>query len=319
MEGAMNKTEKAQTGTVANKVNVTFSFFQIFAHIFFFFLAPVLFHDSRLVLLTLALGIAIIFTNQLWALIHEGIHGLLLPERRSNNLLLSVLSIFFGSSSIFLRAAHLFHHRYSRSDSERVETYTAQENRVVVSVAYYFGLFSGLFFSELILPFIAFLPIKLLVKIRDRFFTTHSMVSHMIGYLARQPRKLSIMRVELLGVLVVFSTALSFFGPNYSFFLAFLFVRAFLISFLDYVYHYGTPVGSNLHGKNLELPEVVSKFLLHFNLHGIHHQHPGLSWVELPKAFKEKKLRYDGQYIRAALEQINGPILKEELAFKKSA
>ncbi len=315
----MNKTEKAQTDTVVNKINLTFSFIQISAHIFFFFLTPVLFHDSRLVLLTLALGVAIIFTNQLWALIHEGIHGLLLPERRSNNLLLSVLSIFFGSSSIFLRTVHLFHHRYSRSDSERVEIYTAQESRVGVSVAYYSGLFWGLYFSELILPFIAFFPVNLLVKIRDRFFTTHSMASHVIGYLVRQPRKLSIMRVELLGVLFVFSAALSFFGSNYSFFLAFLFVRAFLISFLDYVYHYGTPVGSNLHGKNLELPEVVSKFLLHFNFHGIHHQNPGLSWVELPKAFNEKKLKYDDQYVRAALEQINGPILKEKLAFKKSA
>ncbi|WP_334187670.1 fatty acid desaturase family protein [Noviherbaspirillum sp.] len=315
----MNKTEKAQTGTVVNKINLTFSFFQISAHSLFFFLTPVLFHDARLVLLTLAVGVAIIFTNQLWALIHEGIHGFLLPERRSNNLLLSVLSIFFGSSSIFLRAAHLFHHRYSRSDSERVEIYTAQENRVGVSVAYYFSLLSGLYFSELILPFIAFLPAKHLVKIRDRLFTTHSMASHVIGYLARQPRKLRIMRVELLGVLFVFSTALSLFGSNYSFFLAFLFVRAFLISFLDYVYHYGTPIGSNLHGKNLALPEVVSKFLLHFNLHGIHHQNPGLSWVELPRTFKEKKLSYDDGYVRAALEQINGPILKEELASEKSA
>jgi fatty acid desaturase len=279
----------------------------------------VLFHDSRLVLLTLAVGVAIIFTNQLWALIHEGIHGFLLPERRSNNLLLSVLSIIFGSSSVFLRAAHLFHHRYSRSDSERVEIYTAQENKVGVSVAYYFGLLSGLFFSEVILPFIAFAPMKILVRIRERFFTKHSMASHIIDYLARQPRKLSIMRVELLGVLIVFSTALSLFGSNYSFFLAFLFVRAFLISFLDYVYHYGTPVGSNLHGKNLELPEVVSKFLLHFNLHGIHHQNPGLSWVELPRAFKEKKLSYDDQYVRAALMQFNGPILKDELTFKKPA
>ena len=47
--------------------------------------------------------------------------------------------------------------------------------------------------------------------------------------------------------------------------------RGLLISFLDNVYHYETPVNDVFFAKNLRLAKPLQGILLNFNLHGIHH------------------------------------------------
>ena len=58
-----------------------------------------------------------------------------------------------------------------------------------------------------------------------------------------------------------------------------LLARGFLISFLDNVYHYETPVSDVFYAKNLRLAAPLAKLLLNFNFHGIHHVNPAIPWL----------------------------------------
>ena len=91
--------------------------------------------------------------------------------------------------------------------------------------------------------------------------------------------------------------------------------RAFLISFLDNVYHYETPIGDTFYARNLALPAAFSAGLLHFNLHGVHHRNPSIPWAGLPEAFEREEYRFHGDYFTAALaQQAPAPALNETIA-----
>jgi fatty acid desaturase len=89
--------------------------------------------------------------------------------------------------------------------------------------------------------------------------------------------------------------------------------RGFLISFLDNIYHYETPVSDVFYAKNLRLARPLAKLLLNFNLHGIHHVNPAIPWVHLPRAFAIQAGQFQGGYFAAALRQLHGPIAMQDL------
>ena len=90
--------------------------------------------------------------------------------------------------------------------------------------------------------------------------------------------------------------------------------RGFLISFLDNVYHYETPVSDVfLRQESYVCRRPLAGLLLNFNLHGIHHINPAISWIDLPKAFDVQAGKYHGDYFAAALRQLRGPIALQDL------
>ena len=91
-----------------------------------------------------------------------------------------------------------------------------------------------------------------------------------------------------------------------------------MISFLDNVYHYETPVGDIFYAKNLRLAAPWSKLLLNFNLHGIHHINPAISWINLPQAFQVQNGEFQGGYFAAAWRQLHGPIALQDLPPRES-
>lgn len=61
-----------------------------------------------------------------------------------------------------------------------------------------------------------------------------------------------------------------------------LLMRAFLISLMDNVYHYRTPLNVTASGHNLSAPGFLAFGLLNFNLHRVHHTNPSVPWAMLP-------------------------------------
>jgi fatty acid desaturase len=57
----------------------------------------------------------------------------------------------------------------------------------------------------------------------------------------------------------------------------------------------------------------LAKLLLNFNLHGIHHINPAISWINLPQAFEAQGGKFHGSYFGAALRQLHGPIALQDL------
>jgi fatty acid desaturase len=84
--------------------------------------------------------------------------------------------------------------------------------------------------------------------------------------------------------------------------------RALLISFLDNVYHYATPLEAVKFAHDLYLPRPLAALLLNFNLNGVHHRQPALPWDALPAAFRAHGACYHGGYAAAALAQLAGPL-----------
>jgi fatty acid desaturase len=125
----------------------------------------------------------------------------------------------------------------------------------------------------------------------------------------------SLREIRLDGLGVISWLGLSFYcyGQYWPLLLALLLARGFLISFLDNIYHYETPVSDVFFARNLRLALPLSKLLLNFNLHGTHHINPAIPWINLPKAFDVQAGKYHGDYFRAALRQLNGPIALQDL------
>jgi fatty acid desaturase len=224
------------------------------------------------------------------------------------------LSIFFGSPFHVLRLTHLSHHKFNRSPTEKgTEIYDpGQISRIRASLSYFFYIFCGLYLLEVSSTFIFFLPPKALRKMRQRLLD-HGNVQE--KWLAQKLMEEKVVRdIRLDGVAIVFLFALSAFcfGEHWKLLLGLLAVRTFLISFMDNVYHYRTPLHVTVSGHNFSLPRGFSRFLLNFNLHRVHHSNPSVPWVKLPDLFAQQRERFDGGLLAAALDQLRGPIASSD-------
>ncbi|WKU43319.1 fatty acid desaturase [Streptomyces sp. VNUA116] len=84
--------------------------------------------------------------------------------------------------------------------------------------------------------------------------------------------------------------------------------RALVVSLQDNAYHYATPLDAPLQAMNLRLPRPLEAFALGFNLHGVHHRHPGLPWSALRARFAREGGRYDLGWTPAVARQLRGPV-----------
>ena len=251
--------------------------------------------------------------NPFWSLIHESIHDLFHPNRNVNAFFGRLLSILFGSPFRVLRLSHLVHHKLNRMPVEGTEYYDrTASTKARAAPGYYFQILLGLYLVEVLSPIYFLLPRRLLVWVSSRFIRTDSVS----GVLMKNWLGADALReIRFDGVLTLSWIALGWvcYGESWPLFAAALAARGFLISFLDNVYHYATPVGDIFYARNLRLPGACAKPLLNFNLHGIHHLNPAIPWIDLPRAFDAQAGKYQGDYFTAAVRQLHGPIALQEL------
>jgi fatty acid desaturase len=261
----------------------------------------------------------VLLSNPFWSLIHEAIHDLFYPNRRVNAFCGRLLAIFFGSPFCILRMSHLLHHKLNRLPIEGTEYYDrAKGSKAGAAPGYYFQIFVGLYLVEILSPIYFLLPRRLPRWVRNRYIGANSVSALLMDNWLR-PAALREVRFD--GFLALLVLALAFFGYGENWWLLALALlgRGFLISFLDNIYHYQTPVSDIFYAKNLRLPALLAKLLLHFNLHGIHHVNPAIPWIHLPRAFEIQAGNFHGGYFAAALGQLRGPIALQDLPHAASA
>lgn len=245
--------------------------------------------------------------NTLWALVHEAIHGNLHPAPSVNLWLGRALACCLGTSFSQVRIAHLLHHKHNRG-IDRVERYDPRLNtRIAASANYFFGLFVGLYLSQLITPLLVLVtPMRWLRSLAQRQSeqTYNGVVARALLQRDEVVRAISLeaMAAWLLLLVAVFAYRSQLLALG-----VLLLTRSVYISFLDYVYHYDTPTNDVLHALNLKTSWWWSKAILNFNYHGVHHTKPSLPWQALPKAFAGSGFVYDKTYMSAALFQLKGP------------
>jgi fatty acid desaturase len=251
--------------------------------------------------------------NPYWSLIHEAIHDLFHPNRTVNSLAARLLAVLFGAPFRILRLSHLLHHKLNRLPVEGTEYYDkTKSSKAGAAPGYYFQILLGLYLAEVLSPLYFLLPRSWLTRFKERFLAPTS-VSGMLMQNWLGAEALREIRLDGLFILALFSFSFYCYGERWPLLLAILGARGFLISFLDNVYHYETPVGDVFYARNLRLSGALERLLLHFNLHGIHHLNPAIPWIDLPRAFRSQTGKFAGGYFKAALRQLRGPIALQDL------
>ncbi len=251
--------------------------------------------------------------NPYWSLIHEAIHDLFHPARRVNMLAGRILSVLFGSPFRILRLSHLLHHKLNRTPIEGTEFYERGRGSVVsAAFGYFFQILGGLYLVEFISPLLFFLPCAVVRRFKGRFVKPES-VSGILLQNWTQDEAIREIRIDGLMIVGWFGLSLLCYGAHWPLLLAVLVARGFLISFLDNVYHYRTPVSDVFYANNLWLPHSMARLLLNFNFHGIHHKNPAIPWIRLPVVFREEAQIFHGNYFSAAARQLAGPVALQDL------
>lgn len=293
-------------------LNVTLALTYVAASLFQFVVLP-----SRLLPVNVAWGWTLVplalLTNPYWSLLHEAIHDLFHPQRGVNAFFGRLLSVLFGAPFRILRMSHLLHHKLNRLPIEGTEYYDrTKSTKLRTAPGYYFQIFLGLYLVELLSPLFFFLPRRCLVWFHKRFIPTGGVSSLLMqNWLGAE----SLREIRFDGLLTYLWLTLGLlcYGERWPLFAGLLLARGFLISFLDNVYHYGTPVGDIFYAKDLRLARPLNALLLNFNLHGVHHVNPAIPWIDLPKAFEAEGGKFRGGYFAAAGRQLNGPIALQDL------
>lgn len=276
-----------------------------------YLVVPLLLSHSSLWGLALLLPVALTTTN--WALIHEGIHSALHPDRRINDRLARALGVLFGGAFQVLRFGHLLHHMFNRTDLDRTEVFDpAHHNRLVFGAGYYLRLNAGLYAAEVVGSIAMLLPRRLLESALAGFFAGDDRDTRKARDFARRqllaPASLRAIRSDALLLLGLLGASLVLYGEHAWMLGLMLLGRGFMVSVVDNSFHYGTPLDDVRYARNLGLPVVLERLILNFNLHRVHHHQAGLSWAALPAAFAAGGERYDVGFAAAVARQFRGPI-----------
>src|SRR5205823_14202378 len=121
-------------------------------------------------------------------------------------------------------------------------------------------------------------------------------------------KRLREIRVDGIAICLVFALSAWCYQEHWRLLVGLLVARTFLISLMDNVYHYGTPLNVTISGHNLLLPRIFDRLTLHFNLHRVHHTHPQIPWKSLPEVFAWQSDKFDRGLWTAVLQQFYGPV-----------
>lgn len=264
---------------------------------------------------------AVLATTSYWALLHEGIHALLHPDRRVNDGVSRLLAIGFPAPFAVLRFGHLKHHRFNRTAIDRSEVYDPERcSRLRAGLHYYPQLLIGLYLQEVMALLLVWLPRGAILALAGRIRSAPGLPP-LAPSVERQllgRETLRGMRRDSAMALALIATSAWLYGPRIWMLLLALGGRGLLISLADNAYHYGTPLhrlaADVRNARDLALPGWASTLILHFNLHAVHHRHPALPWSRLPAAATPDALRAAPPYLAAMLAQLRGPIARTRLA-----
>lgn len=248
--------------------------------------------------------------NTCFSLLHEATHGQFHSNRKLNLLFGRLLAAFFPTSFTMQQMYHLGHHRRNRTDAEMFDLYYPGDNLFLKRVIIY-GVVTGVYW---ITPFISCLMFLINPKwilgtgVRDSKFMQAISADHMLGGLERVSTKVNSIRGEILFTIAVQGAliAVAGLGPWFICYLAF----GINWGSLQYADHVGSARDIREGAWNLKVSPIVRWLFLNYHLHLVHHRHPNLPWIHLPKFFKQE----DGYpTFRSKLwEFISGPRLTTE-------
>ncbi|MBZ0217608.1 MAG: fatty acid desaturase, partial [Fimbriimonadaceae bacterium] len=191
-------------------------------------------------------------------------------------------------------------------EQDRVEVHDAEKVGYLRFVTgYYSYIFVGLYVIELVFSVLVLLPRSILANlIKQNSGPLWSLAQKRL----LEARYLREMRIDGALVLLLFAASFYAYGTFWPYLAVALFLRGVQISVANASYHYGTPLNETRFANNFSLSPGFARAILHFNLHHVHHEHPGLPWNGLPDAYERGDFACDTTYMDGMLRQFHGPI-----------
>ncbi|MBI2256573.1 MAG: fatty acid desaturase [Proteobacteria bacterium] len=253
-----------------------------------------------------------LIANGYWATLHEAIHGQLVLGAEANRRAGRILAILWGSSFRLLRFGHLMHHRFNRHKLDRPDSYDpATTGAGIAHLRFFAEALGGLYIIEVLTPLVYLLPKALVRRIVRDLYSGDETPMPRLRALAEQalagPKGIGEIRQDALLAALLVAVALIAWGAYWPTFVAFLLGRGLLVSFLDNVYHFRTPLDQVDYAYNLSLPRPIQLLFLNMNMHRVHHRRMHLPWWQLPRQFTSEREYFDGSLLRGALRQLKGP------------
>lgn len=254
-----------------------------------------------------------LIANGYWATLHEAIHGQLLVRADSNRRAGRLLAILWGSSFRLLRFGHLMHHRFNRHRLDRPDSYDpAATSLATARLRFYGELLGGLYVVEVLTPLLYLLPRRWVGLLVSSLYAGDEAPMPRLRPLAEQAlagaKGIAEIRQDAViawSLIIVGGIA---WGPYWPAFAGFLLGRGLLVSLLDNVYHFGTPLDRVDYAYNLSLPRPLQGLFLNMNMHRLHHRRMQLPWWQLPRYFTHDQEHYDDTLRAGALRQLKGPL-----------
>ncbi|HEX8168262.1 MAG TPA: fatty acid desaturase [Beijerinckiaceae bacterium] len=274
---------------------------------------PLALLPGHAVLAALAVSLTAAATPFKGALVHEAIHGRLLASPWRSDLAGRALAVTSGAAFDVLRFGHLAHHRFNRHALDRPDVVPEGRGPILARAAYYGHLLGGVYVAEVAATLLMLAPRALLKRLARRTLagnddresrTLLAGAERAIG----NPARLRRVRLDAVLALAVYGGAFTLYGGDWPILAVAIAIRGLIVSLQDNAPHYGTPATIGADAYDTRLPGWLAPFLLHQNLHDLHHKRPDLAWSALPRAFERSGGAYSGGYLGAVLRQLKGPV-----------
>lgn len=242
----------------------------------------------------LAAALLFSFINHtLFILVHEAVHGVLLPWRRGNELAGSLLAATFPQSFCLQRAFHLSHHRNNRTDAEYFDGLRPDDIAWIKRVQWY-GILVGEYWLRV--PVACALWMFCPWALRRPFLhdprnpATRSWGGHgILEALHRVPPLRS--RLEILWAVALHGAAWWWLGLTPLGWA--LCYGAFAVNWgsLQYAAHAFSERSVRDGAYDLLAPWPLRAVMLNYHLHLAHHRHPQVPWCHLPAHVDATRMR----------------------------
>lgn len=257
----------------------------------------------------------VLLTPTHWGVIHESIHGQLLPQRTVNENVGRALSILLALPFEAVRFGHLMHHRFTREPYDQPDILQAGERRWLARLRYLGMLCGGLYLGELLSPCIAFLPVKLVQRLASHTFNAageqgDEIRRRFVDFASSAQRRKQT-RLDFLATLAIYGAAFALYGRWWPVLLLICYLRGVWISIADNMPHYGVALDRPGRAHNFNLARGWRTVVMNHHLHGLHHLHPTLPWSALPRLAADAEdagaMVDGGGYFSALVRQFRWP------------
>jgi fatty acid desaturase len=229
-------------------------------------------------------AVAFSFTNNTaYSLLHECVHRKGHGNARVNAWMGRVLAASLPTALTFHRQCHLGHHQRNRTEVERFDYYTPQDNRFLKFVQWY-GILTGLywFLPPLGCLLVLLVPKRVLLALaasRGSTVAAHTSAEAMIDGV--QSASFVRMRLEILFTIAVQAAAWVTLDLTPAGWAACYAAFALNWSALQYADHAWSELDVRDGAWNLKVGRLTQYLFLNYHHHRAHHQHPEVPWLHL--------------------------------------